>query len=133
MGPLRIIIADDDAAMRAAQSEVLGADVRFTVVDEVDDGVEHGARLGGHEHGRVADRLDQLHRRVHRVVRTSDGGAPDTEDMRSALVEARALFDDLISTSGRDSDRHRAQEPATRDRSGHRPQLGFHRHQTKEG
>jgi hypothetical protein len=79
----------------------------------------------------------QGYRRVHRVVRTSDGGAPDTEDMRSALVEARALFDDLISTSGRDSgrdsDRRRAQEPATRDRSGHRPQLGLHRHQTKEG
>ncbi|WP_333740374.1 hypothetical protein [Streptomyces sp. IBSBF 2806] len=100
----------------------------------------------------------QGYRRVHRVVQTSaggsgtrhagasdaygtdegrasglHGGAPDTEDMRSALVEARSLFDDLIASSGRGSDRHRAQEPATRERSGHRPQLGFHRHQTKEG
>ncbi|GGR90305.1 hypothetical protein GCM10010269_31790 [Streptomyces humidus] len=98
------------------------------------------------------------YRRVHRVAQTSaggfgtrhagasdahgtdrgrasglDGGTPDTEDMRSAMVEARALFDDLIAPDGRGSDRHRVQEPATRGRTGHRPQLGFQRHQTKEG
>ncbi|MFF1544283.1 hypothetical protein [Streptomyces sp. NPDC058291] len=87
---------------------------------------------------------DHVHgyRHVHHVAHAplgghasgADAGAPDTEEMRSALVEARALFDDLIAPAGRDSGRPHAQEPATRDRarSGHHAPSGFRRHQTKE-
>ncbi|MDX3248892.1 MULTISPECIES: hypothetical protein [unclassified Streptomyces] len=95
------------------------------------------------------------YRRVHRVARVhmtgagnrggatgvtdaggvDDGRAPGTEDMRAAMVEARALFDDLVGPAHRDSGRHRAQQPARgdRSRSGHHLPWGFHRHQAKEG
>ncbi|MFF4584224.1 hypothetical protein [Streptomyces sp. NPDC001388] len=64
---------------------------------------------------------------------TRDGGAPGTEDMRAAMVEARALFDDLLGAAHRDSGRHRSERRRTQpDRSHHQP-WGFHRHQTKEG
>ncbi|MCQ9133977.1 MULTISPECIES: hypothetical protein [Streptomyces] len=119
-------------------AEVAGAR-GFPAGDQYEEQV---AALSVHHAGHV-----QGYRRVHRVAQTSTGaygtgagaasgpaaGAPDTEDMRSALVEARALFDDLIASSGRGSERHRVQEAEARERSGHRPQLGFHRHQTKEG
>lgn len=88
------------------------------------------------------------YRRVHRVagVRAGVGGeadpgvasgerhssAPGTEDMRAAMLEARALFDDLVGSSQRDSAHPRAQHRRTPDGSSHRP-WGFHRHQTKEG
>ncbi|MEU3782416.1 hypothetical protein [Streptomyces sp900129855] len=95
------------------------------------------------------------YRRVHRVARVhmtgaggrggatgvagadgvDDGRAPGTEDMRAAMVEARALFDDLVGAARGDSGRHRAQQPARQDRSrsGHHLPWGFHRHQAKEG
>ncbi|GGS43653.1 hypothetical protein [Streptomyces cinerochromogenes] len=62
-----------------------------------------------------ADHVDG-YRRVHRVARagaegTSENGA-GTEELRSVLLDARALFDDLTST---DSGRHRA--PAGTDRT----------------
>ncbi|MEV5493047.1 hypothetical protein AB0L47_34600 [Streptomyces bobili] len=85
----------------------------------------------------------QGYRHVHHVTRFhQDGGArggeaPGTEDLRAAMVEARALLDDLVGEG-----RHRA--PTTRSaedrqtagrhegRSGfHLP--GLHRHQTKQG
>ncbi|WP_225821063.1 hypothetical protein [Streptomyces naphthomycinicus] len=55
-----------------------------------------------------ADHVDG-YRQVHRAARAgTDGGAgrdgAGTEELRSALLEARALFDDLTSDSGR----HRA-------------------------
>ncbi|MEV6176299.1 hypothetical protein ACIHAR_04795 [Streptomyces sp. NPDC052016] len=84
------------------------------------------------------------YRRVHQVARFhTDGGArsgqaPGTEDLRSALVEARALFDDLLTEGRHDSGRHRAeprqtQSRDTRARKGHHLPWGFHRHQTKQG
>ncbi|MBL1104702.1 hypothetical protein JK361_08850 [Streptomyces sp. 5-8] len=55
-----------------------------------------------------ADHVDG-YRQVHRVATGADGGAGEdgtrTEEMRSALLGARALFDDLTSA---DSGRHRA-------------------------
>jgi hypothetical protein len=47
------------------------------------------------------------YRRVHRVARAGAGGATGagTEELRSALLDARALFDDLTST---ETGRHRA-------------------------
>ena len=96
---------------------------------------------------------DHVHgyRRVHRVARVRAGaaggtggtggdtlqaaGAPGTEDMREALVEARALFDDLLGSARRESGRHRAdhgRRDRTAGRSHHLP-WGVHRHPTKEG
>ncbi|GAA3122074.1 hypothetical protein GCM10010521_06590 [Streptomyces rameus] len=56
-----------------------------------------------------ADHVDG-YRQVHRVARTGAGGGASeagagTEELRSALLGARALFDDLISA---ESGRHRA-------------------------
>ncbi|MFJ1805308.1 MULTISPECIES: hypothetical protein [unclassified Streptomyces] len=100
---------------------------------------------------------NQVHgyRRIHRVARvratgdgtrdtgtavsgTGDGRAPGTEDMRSAMVEARALFDDLLGHADHEPGRRHAQErgqSVSQDgsRSGHHLPRGFHRHQAKEG
>ncbi|WP_416960761.1 hypothetical protein [Streptomyces sp. Agncl-13] len=52
---------------------------------------------------------DHVHgyRRVHRVVTARTNGAPEsqagTEEMREAMLEARALFDDLVSDDSRSS------------------------------
>lgn len=88
------------------------------------------------------------YRHVHHVARFhTDGGArngqaPGTEDLRSAMVEARALFDELVKEGRHESGRHRALTGATQgrdthargeDRSGLHLPRGFHRHQTKEG
>lgn len=47
------------------------------------------------------------YRRVHRVVTTRTNGTPEsqagTEEMREAMLEARALFDDLVSDDSRGS------------------------------
>ncbi|MFF7973487.1 hypothetical protein [Streptomyces sp. NPDC007905] len=66
------------------------------------------------------------YRQVHRVARAgassgaSEAGA-GTEELRTALVEARALFDDLIDT-GRTAGRHRADATVgSGDRSGGTP------------
>jgi hypothetical protein len=89
------------------------------------------------------------YRRVHRVARMhADGGmrdgqagngqAPGTEDLRAAMVEARDLFDDLVTEGRHESGRHRArtrptERRETRAREGHHLPWSFHRHQTKEG
>ncbi|MFD9392479.1 hypothetical protein ACFWBB_17725 [Streptomyces sp. NPDC060000] len=124
------------------------------------DGGQYEEQLGAlsvhhphHVHG---------YRRVHRVARVrvngdgthdtstaglsgtpgtpgpGDGRAPNTEDMRAAMVEARALFDDLLGSAHHESGRARAQErreSVSQDGSGsgHRLPRGFHRHQAKEG
>ena len=55
---------------------------------------------------------DHVHgyRRVHRVVTTRTNGTPEsqagTEEMREAMLEARALFDDLVSTDSRNGSGH---------------------------
>ncbi|MFJ1731749.1 hypothetical protein [Streptomyces sp. NPDC088254] len=87
------------------------------------------------------------YRHVHHVARFhTDGGArngqaPGTEDLRSAMVEARALFDELVKEGRHGAGRHRSpaavtQGRETHARDEHRSGLhlprGFHRHQTKE-
>ncbi|MFB9465141.1 hypothetical protein [Streptomyces cinereospinus] len=66
------------------------------------------------------------YRRVHRIARTRTGGAQDgrtgavqdggagTEEMREAMVEARALFDDLLRPA---RDDHHGRPPAERTRT----------------
>ncbi|MFI9820833.1 hypothetical protein ACIHFC_10240 [Streptomyces sp. NPDC052013] len=79
------------------------------------------------------------YRRVHRVAQAHANGAADggagTEEMREAMVEARALFDDLLRPSRHDGGRHRTApdgEHGTRPaRGSHMPSL-LHRRQTKE-
>ncbi|MGW0142332.1 hypothetical protein [Streptomyces calvus] len=78
------------------------------------------------------------YRRVHRAARSRADGAHDgvagTEEMREAMVEARALFAELLRPSRHDGGRHRADAdrtaPAAR-RGRHVPSL-LHRHQAKE-
>ncbi|MFI1416684.1 hypothetical protein ACH4VX_01620 [Streptomyces sp. NPDC020731] len=80
------------------------------------------------------------YRRVHRVAQARANGARDggagTEEMREAVVEARALFEELVRPSRHEAGHHRA--GADRDRTspaaerGHRTPSLFHRHQAKE-
>ncbi|MFF5531387.1 hypothetical protein ACFY71_02740 [Streptomyces cinerochromogenes] len=87
-----------------------------------------------------ADHVDG-YRRVHRVAGSGAGGTSETgagtEELRAALLDARALFDDLTST---ESGRHRAsagkdrQAPPTASRSharSHTP-WALHRSRPKE-
>lgn len=79
------------------------------------------------------------YRRVHRVTRARAEGAHDggagTEEMREAMVEARALFDALLGSPAHDRGRRGAGaddahgSPAGR---GHRTPSLLHRRQTKE-
>ncbi|AWT42998.1 MULTISPECIES: hypothetical protein [Streptomyces] len=96
---------------------------------------EQLAALSVHHAGHVDG-----YRRVHRVARLgagADGGAPGTEEMREAMLEARALFEDLLKASAQDTGRHRADRDEvrqTRDREavpgrrGHLPWGLTHRH-----
>ncbi|MFC8345008.1 hypothetical protein [Streptomyces sp. NPDC057280] len=75
------------------------------------------------------------YRRVHRVahMRTEDGAQGGTEEMREAMVEARALFEELVGAGGR---RRELTESSSGDRSarhnghGHLP-WAFSRRQAK--
>ncbi|MFI2423039.1 hypothetical protein ACH5A7_02860 [Streptomyces sp. NPDC018955] len=77
------------------------------------------------------------YRRVHRVAQAGahDGGA-GTEEMREAVVGARALFEELVRPSRHEAGRHRAGADGHRTSPavgrGHRTPSLFHRHQTKE-
>lgn len=77
------------------------------------------------------------YRRVHRVAqaRAHDGGA-GTEEMREALVEARALFEEMVRPSRHEAGRHHAGADGDRTSPaagrGHRTPSLFHRHQAKE-
>ncbi|MGW2560920.1 hypothetical protein ACWCXB_17070 [Streptomyces sp. NPDC001514] len=53
-----------------------------------------------------ADRVEG-YRRMHTAVRGQGG----TEEAREAMVEARGLFDTLITEESADSGRHRQQSP----------------------
>ncbi|MGW1625756.1 hypothetical protein [Streptomyces sp. NPDC002172] len=69
-----------------------------------------------------ADHVDG-YRRVHRAALAPAGGSPlgraGTEEMRTAMIEARSLFDDLVTPSSREHGRHRAGVGA--DTGGHLP------------
>ncbi|GGZ11247.1 hypothetical protein [Streptomyces poonensis] len=78
-----------------------------------------GAR-GFPDGGRYDEQLDALsvhhahhvhgYRRVHRVANSpanGDGSRAGTEEMRTALVEARALFEELVAPGHRNSTTHR--------------------------
>ncbi|MFD0213073.1 hypothetical protein ACFVH9_29240 [Streptomyces hirsutus] len=80
------------------------------------------------------------YRRVHRVAQARvngghEGGA-GTEEMREAMVEARALFDDLVRPSRHNGGDHRGEPDGHRARTAergrpHTPSL-LHRRQAKE-
>src|SRR5687768_17390734 len=80
------------------------------------------------------------YRRVHRVAQAGASGAPDggagTEEMREALVEARALFEELARPSRHEAGRHHTGADGDRTSPaagrGHRTPSLFHRHQAKE-
>lgn len=58
-----------------------------------------------------ADHVDG-YRRIHRAAGAPVGGAPQTqagtEEMRKAMIEARSLFEDLVTSSTGEHGRHRA-------------------------
>ncbi|MGW7546625.1 hypothetical protein ACWGKQ_36780 [Streptomyces sp. NPDC054770] len=93
----------------------LAADRGFPAGAEYEDQV---AALSVHH----ADHVDG-YRRVHRAAEAPADGSPQsqagTEEMRAAVIEARFLFDDLVTTSSRESGRHRAGVGA--DTGGHLP------------
>ncbi|MGI5454416.1 hypothetical protein ACQEWB_14815 [Streptomyces sp. CA-249302] len=70
---------------------------------------------------------DHVHgyRHVHRVARVGvggkDGDRADTEEMREAMVEARALFEDLTTPNRHDDD---AKTPAAARTDGHQESRG---------
>ncbi|MFF1272767.1 hypothetical protein ACFVZC_05055 [Streptomyces marokkonensis] len=79
------------------------------------------------------------YRRVHRVAQAHANGAHDggagTEEMREAVVEARALFEELVRPSRHDGGHHRGDGDRTSSpavRRGHQTSSLFHRRQTKE-
>ncbi|MFF7853962.1 hypothetical protein [Streptomyces sp. NPDC007904] len=79
------------------------------------------------------------YRRVHRVAQARANGAHDggagTEEMREAMVEARALFEELVRASGHDGGNHRAAVDGDRKspaRRGHHVPSMLHRRQAKE-
>ncbi|MET9777495.1 hypothetical protein ABZ023_25095 [Streptomyces sp. NPDC006367] len=75
------------------------------------------------------------YRRVHRVTHARVDGAQDagagTEEMRESLVEARALFEDLLGPARHDGGRHRAGADAAPARTQHQP-WSFGKHRPKE-
>ncbi|MFF4252222.1 hypothetical protein ACFY1L_13525 [Streptomyces sp. NPDC001663] len=80
---------------------------------------------------------DHVHgyRHVHRVARVGaggqDGDRADTEEMREALVEARALFEDLMSPTREDSTKPTKPEQHTRTNGRTRLPWAVNRHQAK--
>ncbi|WP_040908739.1 hypothetical protein [Streptomyces griseoflavus] len=74
------------------------------------------------------------YRRVHRMVQTGAHDGAGTEEMREALVGARALFEELVRPSRHEGGRHRpdADRTAPAARSGHTTSSLFHRRQAKE-
>lgn len=77
---------------------------------------EQHAALSVHHAGHVAG-----YRRVHSAATAGDGAGTDTEELRGAMLEARALFADLLRSDERAPVSHKAQQS-------HRPHL-FQRHQ----
>ncbi|MEV5957590.1 hypothetical protein AB0M11_28125 [Streptomyces sp. NPDC051987] len=69
-----------------------------------------------------ADHVDG-YRRVHRAALAPVGGSPlsqaGTEEMRTAMIEARSLFEDLVGPASHEHGRHRADVGA--DSGGHLP------------
>src|SRR3954447_9337357 len=63
--------------------------LRLDALEQVQQGLEQRARLRRHEHGRVADHLDQAHRRLRDVCRQRRQTAGDTAELvgRHLLAE----------------------------------------------
>ncbi|MEV6514134.1 hypothetical protein AB0M61_49615 [Streptomyces sp. NPDC051642] len=63
----------------------------------------------------------------YRSLHTAAHGQGDTEEMREAMLEARSLFETLVTEQAGDSDQHR---PSSPDGNGHWP-LALNRRPTK--
>ncbi|MGX5182266.1 hypothetical protein ACWKT5_05435 [Streptomyces avermitilis] len=110
----------EPAAREQYAARWTAAQERF--VDSPRDAVAEADRLlaelagdrGFPDGGRYEEQLEALsvhhahhvhgYRRVHRFAQADTAGAPEngagTEEMREAMIEARALFEDLVSTAG---------------------------------
>ncbi|MFE7446954.1 hypothetical protein ACFU7X_41615 [Streptomyces chartreusis] len=58
------------------------------------------------------------YRRVHRAARARAEGGPGTEEMREAMVEARALFEELVAVP---VERHRETQETRKNTGSHLP------------
>ncbi|MDQ0580719.1 hypothetical protein [Streptomyces rishiriensis] len=95
--------------------------------------VHHAHQVHGYRHVHHVARAHGNGAGAHDATGTS--GAPGTEEMRAAMVEARELFDELVGDASHDAGRRRTQQPVGQNgsRSSHHLPRGFHRHQAKEG
>ena len=80
------------------------------------DGAEYEEQLSAlsvHHANRVRG-----YRRVHRAARARAEGGPGTEEMREAMVEARALFEELVAVP---VERHRETHETRKNTGSHLP------------
>ncbi|MEU6347937.1 hypothetical protein ABZ896_01255 [Streptomyces sp. NPDC047072] len=116
----------DSPREAVAEADRLLADLAeargFPAGDQYD---EQFAALSVHHAHRVHG-----YRRVHRAARAGVGAGLDgdaranTEEMREAMVEARALFDDLIGSGSGHREGHREERSRTQDTSAPQKQHG---------
>lgn len=118
------------SARRTGSSRSLAAVRGFPDADRYD---EQLAALSVHHAHHVHG-----YRRVHRVASVGaggqDGDRADTEEMRESLVEARALFDDLMKPTREDKVSEKPamrEETARNDGSGSHLPWAFNRHHAK--
>ncbi|WP_406009213.1 hypothetical protein OG440_26165 [Streptomyces sp. NBC_00637] len=97
--------------------------------------VHHAHHIHGYRHVHHVARAGVNGAATRDASANGTSGAPGTEEMRAAMVEARALFDDLVGDASHGADRQRTRQRVSQDgsRSGHQLPRGFHRHQAKEG
>ncbi|GAA5000160.1 hypothetical protein [Streptomyces siamensis] len=96
---------------------------------------EVAGKRGFPDGGRYEEQVDALsvhhghhvhgYRRVHRVAQSgaAENGA-GTEEMRKAMIEARALFEELVAPARQDDPRHRTEEAQTPEADSGKPVSG---------
>ncbi|MET9892865.1 hypothetical protein ABZZ47_22155 [Streptomyces sp. NPDC006465] len=69
--------------------------------------------------------MDATRVQGYRSVHTAARGQGDTEEMREVMIEARSVFEVLVTEQGGDVDQHRPPSP---DGNGHAPWALNRRH-----
>ncbi|WP_051722879.1 preprotein translocase subunit SecG [Streptomyces albus] len=117
------------------------AGVQEQFVDSPSQAVDAAERLLGElirERGFPADEYDEQvaalsvhhshhvdgYRHVHAVAARARDGRAETEELREAVVHARALFEELVTTHPQDNARHRAGDRGTERHGARTPAAG---------
>src|SRR5207249_1894504 len=90
----------DDPKGVIAEADRLVGDVMQTRGYPVGDFEQRAADISV-DHPDVVDN----YRKAHKLALKSERGQAETEDLRQAIVHYRALFEDLLETSGTESER----------------------------